>query len=243
MNYYYITGVSKGIGKALCDLLLTHENNTVIGISRSQTIHHYRYTHIFADLSEMSVLENISLQNFTDAESITFINNAGDIGNIKQIGNNDAKSIAQNIFINLTVAAIFCNYFINKYADINVPRLIINISSGAGKSAIDGWATYCAAKAGIDILSNVIATEQALIKSGIKIFSISPGVVDTDMQKAIRNADLKEFSRLNDFIDYKENSILQTPETVAKKLEYLIKHAHQFNDVIFALKDINVDLE
>ena len=61
---------------------------------------------------------------------------------------------------------------------------MLNISSGLGRRAMAGQATYCAAKAGMDHLSRAVALDQALLDNGAKIVSLAPGVIDTDMQVA-----------------------------------------------------------
>ena len=38
MNYYFITGVSRGIGKALVEELLKNETNYVIGLAEHQLL-------------------------------------------------------------------------------------------------------------------------------------------------------------------------------------------------------------
>jgi NAD(P)-dependent dehydrogenase (short-subunit alcohol dehydrogenase family) len=52
---------------------------------------------------------------------------------------------------------------------------IINISSGAARSARPGAAAYCASKAAIDMLTQVLAIE--LGPHGIRVNAISPGLV------------------------------------------------------------------
>jgi len=47
LNYYYITGTSRGIGKAFAEYLLEDPSNYVIGISREKTIEHPNYRHFF----------------------------------------------------------------------------------------------------------------------------------------------------------------------------------------------------
>ena len=53
MNYYFITGSSKGLGKSLTELLLENDTNTVHGIARSCSVKHERYIHTNVDLSQL----------------------------------------------------------------------------------------------------------------------------------------------------------------------------------------------
>ena len=52
----------------------------------------------------------------------------------------------------------------------------------------------------------------------ISAISIAPGIVNTDMQKDIRNAEETSFPSLSNFIEYYENGDLTNPDDVAKTL-------------------------
>jgi len=81
-----------------------------------------------------------------------------------------------------------------------VPQLIarggtlVNISSGAAHSPREGWSAYCAAKAALAMLTRATALEYAA--RGLRCYGFQPGVVDTDMQVAIRASGMNEISRL-----------------------------------------------
>ena len=55
--------------------------------------------------------------------------------------------------------------------------VILSTSSGAGLGAVNGLATYGAAKAGVQALSRSIAAEYG--KQGIRAITIAPGAMDT----------------------------------------------------------------
>jgi NAD(P)-dependent dehydrogenase (short-subunit alcohol dehydrogenase family) len=63
---------------------------------------------------------------------------------------------------------------------------IVNISSGAAHRPVAGWGAYSVAKAGLAMLSRILATEYA--DRGIRVFGLAPGLVDTGMQADIREA-------------------------------------------------------
>jgi benzil reductase ((S)-benzoin forming) len=52
------------------------------------------------------------------------------------------------------------NNFIKKYQTYTNKRTILNVSSGAGRHAIDAWSVYCASKSALDMISETINTEQ-----------------------------------------------------------------------------------
>jgi NAD(P)-dependent dehydrogenase (short-subunit alcohol dehydrogenase family) len=56
---------------------------------------------------------------------------------------------------------------------------IVNVSSQAGKRAFPMLGAYCAAKAGVILLTQVMAAE--LGPNGITVNAVCPGTVDTDL--------------------------------------------------------------
>jgi benzil reductase ((S)-benzoin forming) len=135
--------------------------------------------------------------------------------------------------LNSIAPAVLMNAFINKYGKYKERgRIIINISSGAAKKVIDGWACYAASKSAINMLSEAAAAEAAMDQTGIRIFAVSPGVVDTDMQAEIRSADEETFSSLPKFVGLKENNQLSSPQHAAEKLIELMENADRFEGVL-----------
>jgi NADP-dependent 3-hydroxy acid dehydrogenase YdfG len=57
LNVYFITGTSRGLGKALAAELLNGKGNRVFGIGRNCTISHDRYHHYDLDLSAPGVVD------------------------------------------------------------------------------------------------------------------------------------------------------------------------------------------
>lgn len=245
MNYYYITGTSRGIGKAFAEHLLTNPANHVIGISRQKTIEHPNYRHFHLDLTDANAIADFKFELHGNAKKIYLINNAGALGFIKPIGKWDADTIIKNYTLNLIAPSVLTNAFMNCYHTTDAEKVIVNISSGAGKNPIDGWAVYCASKAGLDMFSRVVDAEQKVqshhpaenIHKGFKIFSIAPGVVDTEMQEGIRSANSEDFSRLEDFIGYKVNNQLSEPKAVSEKYMKLFENISSIKEVLSSIKD------
>ena len=116
-------------------------------------------------------------------------------------------------------------------------KTIINVSSGAAKSDIPSWSTYCATKSALDRLTTVLAEET---HEKLNVFSIHPGIVDTTMQKSIREADGRLFPLLEKFIKYHEDNELEDSEKIAEKFYYVIKNKEKFNQKILFLRDISI---
>jgi NAD(P)-dependent dehydrogenase (short-subunit alcohol dehydrogenase family) len=100
---------------------------------------------------------------------------------------------------------------------------IVNVSSQAGKRGFAMLGAYCAAKAGVILLTQVLAQE--LGASGITVNAVCPGTVDTDLL----NKD-KQFEQMvgileGDFQRWVSREIplnrLQTPDEVAAAIAFL----------------------
>jgi 3-oxoacyl-[acyl-carrier protein] reductase len=71
---------------------------------------------------------------------------------------------------------------------------IVNVSSGAALRPLEGWSAYCAAKAGMAMLTQAIKLEEAA--SGIRVFGFQPGTTDTNMQVLIRASGMNMISQI-----------------------------------------------
>ena len=93
---------------------------------------------------------------------------------------------------------------------------IINISSGAAFSPIEGLGPYCISKAGLEMLSKTLNLENE--QKGIRSITIGPGVVDTGMQTTLRSSNPDKFRAHNLFSDFKAKGLLQSADQVANKI-------------------------
>ena len=226
-----ITGTGRGIGKALAKLLLTN-NYTIYGYSRSNSIQHKNFKFIKTDLSNLESIKKIQLPKAELSCNILMVNNAATIGEILPINIKSEQQIIDEYNLNIVCPTILIKKFINSYSN---NKLLINISSGAANNAIPAWATYCATKSGLDMLTKVITKER---HNNLKVFSIYPGVVDTDMQKTIRTSEKKYFPLQQKFIDYYKNNKLYTTNHVAQKLLQIIKKSDDYVENIINLREL-----
>lgn len=226
MKAYIITGVSKGIGLELAKQV-SRAGHFVVGIARTESeLDGMKF--IQADLSITENLESMMNEIIESVPqnigSFTLINNAGMVDPIGLIGTVSAEEMTKAIAVNLTAPMIISNTFISKLKGFEGSKRIVNISSGAGRNAYEGWGTYCATKAGLDHFSRVVALEQLNAKHPVEIVSIAPGIIDTGMQEAIRASNEEAFPLLERFIDYKEQGVLSSPEQTAQKLIFFMEN-------------------
>ena len=74
------------------------------------------------------------------------------------------------------------------------------------------------------------------------MYSIAPGVVDTEMQEVIRKSNEVDFSRYQHFVELKATNSLTSPEEVAEKYLYILDHPEKFRECLFSLRDVEIPL-
>jgi benzil reductase ((S)-benzoin forming) len=149
--------------------------------------------------------------------------------------------MADLITINLTAPMILTNSFLSHYQSSINSKMIINISSGASRKEYDGWAGYSTSKAGLERFSLIVQKEQALQNQNVKVYAVSPSVIDTKMQTEIRHANIQNFSQLEKFINLKNQNELEKPEDIAKKIIYLMENPHRFQEVVQDVRNFEIN--
>ncbi|GGA08260.1 short-chain dehydrogenase [Paenibacillus marchantiophytorum] len=237
MHMYLITGGSKGLGAALTRQLV-QDGAAVHCISRSEneTLRQEalraqgELTFHACDLAQTASLDSLLariLHNLDGVESITLINNAGQLEPMTSIGRADPHDLQRSLQVNLIAPAILTNSFIRLTQALPMKKRVVHISSGAGKKPYPGWGAYCTAKAGLDMLTRCIGVEQLSQPYPVEAYAIAPGVVDTDMQREIRAASEDDFPQVQRFIGLHDSGELQSPEDTAKQLLHLL-HSDAF---------------
>ena len=231
----YVTGASRGIGEALVHELIS-AGYRVIGLSRTTKIDHPNFTFVQLDLSNLEAVKSFTFDE--TGPHVLLVNNAGMLGEVGSVGAINDSTFERVMRVNTIAPQILMNQFIKTFKKTAERGHILNISSGAGKNAIDGWAAYCASKAALDLFSETIRLEFNLHQlENWYIHSIAPGVVDTEMQSEIRNSNPAEFKSLDRFIALKVENQLTEPVAVAKKLFRVIEHPAQFESTILSVRE------
>ncbi len=236
-----LTGHTKGLGTAVLDKFLSIENFQIVGVSRSVLgLKSPKLTEIQLDLSDLAALELRLPEIFPtgDFEKVILINNAGWIGEVKPVGKLQPKAIQKAMNLNLLAPMILTDAFVKAYSNLQDEKVICNISSGAAQKPLPGWAEYCSSKAGLAMFSKVAAED--LKEKGFLVFSLAPGIVDTEMQAEIRKAEKADFPALERFNTYKSEGQLSSAEEVAEKVFYLVSNPDLFEEVILDVRNFDL---
>jgi NAD(P)-dependent dehydrogenase (short-subunit alcohol dehydrogenase family) len=151
-------------------------------------------------------------------DTVTLINNAAALSDPKPLADSDLAATATALRVGLEATVLLTAAFLHATGSWPGARRVLNISSGLGRRAMAGSATYCAIKAGMDHLSRAVALEEAARPNGARIVSLAPGVIDTDMQVQLRDADPAAFPERATFVKLKESGQLASPEDAARRV-------------------------
>ena len=224
-----VTGASRGIGRAIAKMLAENNYIVIANYNKSEkeaTDLQNKFDNIDIFKADVSKRENVkklveyTLNKYKKIDIL--VNNAG-IDQEKlfqEITDEDWNSV-----INTNLFSVFCTtQEVVKNMIQNKNGCIINISS---IYAITGGAyavAYSAAKAGIDGMTKSLAKELGL--SNIRVNSIAPGCMNTDMNKYLTPEDWQEI---------KNETPLQKigqPEDIAKCVKWLVEDEFTTGQVI-----------
>lgn len=221
-----LTGASRGLGRAVagqllargCRMLTLSRQPAEIRPPAGSALEQWAVD--LADAGPVAArLESwLASQDAASLASATLINNAGVISELAPLGDVASADLANAVRVGLEAPMLLTAAFLRATAAWPVPRKVMLVSSGLGRRAMPGSASYCAAKAGLDHLARAVALEEAARPNGARIVSLAPGVIDTDMQVQLRSADATAFPEGRRFAEYKAGGRLDSPRAAAEKL-------------------------
>ena len=190
-----VTGAGKGIGAELVRIL--HENgaNTYAGVYPVDSAEALPagVTRLELDVTNQADVDSAISRIIAETGRLdVLVNNAGvinPIGPLAELATDDlAPAFAVNVMgvHRVTVAAL--------------PHLraskgtILNAGTGAATTAMEGWTAYCSTKAGMQMLTRMMALE--LAKDGLRIYFLGIPPTDTAMQAKIRASGLNPISQI-----------------------------------------------
>lgn len=220
MDLYLVTGHTRGIGRALVEHLGKRAETEIVGIGRAPEGPLPGGAQWHVDLADIAAVE-AALDRLRQhasgrryAKAVLF-NNAGVIQPIGPVAKAHPRALANALSVNLAAPMILAGGFLAALAPVAALRRVVNISSGAGRRPIQGWGHYCAAKAGLDMATRVLAIEA---DASVQVVSVAPGIIDTGMQEAIRAASPADFADHARFVERKKNGELRDAAAVAADL-------------------------
>ena len=182
-----ITGVTKGLGRALAEQYI-HLDHTVIGCGRNiETITEMK--------TDFPVSTNFQVVNIDDHQQVQdwaknilsrfgapdfLLNNAGIINRNSTLWNIPETEFSKVIDTNIKGVYYTIKEFLPSMIKVK-KGIVVNFSSGWGRSTSPEVAAYCSTKWAIEGLSKSLAQE---IPKGMACVALNPGVIDTDMLRS-----------------------------------------------------------
>lgn len=210
-----VTGVSKGIGEALCTQLLA-EGCRVYGLGRNNfNCQDPNYTFIQTDVRSMESVQNAFDQILTlsSGQLHILINNAGlgYFGNVEDLSLEEWDQMWQTNVNGM----FYCTRLAVPIMKSQEYGHIINIASTAGLEGMPMVSGYCATKWAVKGFSESIWRELRDFK--IKVTCVYPGSVKTDF---FRNSP-----------NIKPHDYMLMPEDIANMMIYALKTPDNFHQV------------
>lgn len=233
MHLYVITGSSRGLGAALVRQL-AQPGHTVIGIARSRdpALRAEQWALDLADPLPAAERLQAWLAAHRGWASATLINNAALLSAPGPLAATGLAELSAALRVGLEAPALLSRVFLAE--TVGVPqRRILNVSSGLGRRAMAGSASYCAVKAGLDQLSRALALEAP----DVGVVSLAPGVIDTDMQAQLRGADPARFPEQARFQGLKDGGQLQTADATATAIVRFLMRPDFGKTVVADIRD------
>ena len=178
INRFIVTGSSRGIGKAICEALIT-KKISVIGISRNETAHHFDPAYYKPHVIDLADLKNLP-KRFTGLlekyGQISGLISCAGIGNFGSIENFSLMQIEESLRINLLSHIVLTRYLVPLLKKQHGGNLIYIGSEAALEGGKQG-SLYSAAKFGLRGFTQSIRAEVA--HKNIRVILINPGMVRT----------------------------------------------------------------
>src|SRR3569623_397286 len=227
-----VTGHTRGLGAAFSEELLAR-NFSVLGIARSRNVeleqrHPNKLTQAEVDLADPAALERWLdggvLRDFiADAKTVVLINNAGTAEPIGPVQKLNAAAVGKAVGLNLA-APLMLSSAVAAAARAAGDLRILHLSSGAARNPYPGWSLYCASKAALDQHAKAVALDTT---PHLRICSLAPGTIDTDMQAADRSAPVEDFPLRAKIEGLTRDGQLPRPQDCAKRaIAYLLSEQY-----------------
>lgn len=191
-----ITGASRGLGLAISNAL-SKEYTLILHATRKESFTNVDPKHhlLCADLSDPNELHEFCKRLKKDHGDTLYgvINNAG-IALNKSLIYQPENEIDRMLQVNLKAPIMICKAVMKQFL-LNKRGVIINVSSCVGETGNAFQAVYSATKAGLAALSKSLAREVSALSEehAIRILSIAPGFIETDMTNPVPESERQDF--------------------------------------------------
>lgn len=225
-----VTGASRGLGRGLVETFQAAGHRVAACARTEPDVGDVR--------GSVDVTDGVAVRAFGARAAAElgpiglWISNAGVLEPIAPARDVDPDELRRSLDVNVLGVLHGAQAYVAHRRAVGGGGCLVNISSGAALRGYAGWAAYCAGKAAVDRLSEVLALEEP----DIRVHAVAPGVVDTDMQATIRATPAAVFPEVARFRGFKEADAFNSPRWVATQLLDLA-FGDRREDVVLRLPD------
>jgi NAD(P)-dependent dehydrogenase (short-subunit alcohol dehydrogenase family) len=182
-----ITGTSRGLGRAMVEEFI-RRGHTVVGCGRSTTAmaeltkrHHAPHDFAAVDVASDAAVQAWAkhILQFHGAPDL-LLNNAALINRNAPLWEVGAQEFSNVVDVNIKGVANVIRHFVPAMV-VRRSGVIVNFSSGWGRSTSAEVAPYCATKWAMEGLTQALAQE---LPSGMAAVPLNPGIINTDMLRS-----------------------------------------------------------
>ncbi|MCA1066302.1 (S)-benzoin forming benzil reductase [Rossellomorea sp. AcN35-11] len=250
MDYAIVTGATRGLGESIAKLFMEKgigvsnisrvNNETLQKLAREKEV---PYDFFPCDLAQSGETEAVFREVGRKLvglapEKVYVVQNAGVVTPINPSGEIENEAMETSVHVNLLSPMIATNEMLKAVRGSDSRMIMINVSSGAGSRPVFGWSTYCATKAGVNMLTETVSLELSRKHSRHQVIAFSPGVMDTDMQGEIRSSSKEAFADVEAFQRYKDEGMLRDTDTVAQALVKLVTEREIESGKLYHVNDL-----
>lgn len=210
-HLFILTGASKGMGQAMAHQLL-RPGHWLVCVSRGiddslaeaaekTGCALAQWTMDLADGASAAtrLVHWLGQQHAAKFASVTLINNAALMPPPVPLRDASAADTVAAMRVGLEAPMLLTSAFLSATRQWQMPRKVLNISSGLGRRAMASQSAYCALKAGMDMFTRCAALDEVGLPNGAQLCALAPGVIDTGMQQQLRGADAAAFPDIGRF--------------------------------------------
>lgn len=172
-----VTGAGRGIGREIA-LQCSRDGFSVVGVDKSFSSTAELNSVVQGDVRSSDVIKLAFDQAISQGKPVALVNAAG--VSHPETGDFKAETWDETISVNLTAVFTWCENFRRLLvAGTLTGTAVVNVGSLASHRAFSNNPSYLASKSGILGLTRAFALE--LAPFGVRVNSVSPGYIRTDM--------------------------------------------------------------
>tara|TARA_Y100001938_G_scaffold132959_1_gene191763 strand:+ start:567 stop:1286 length:720 start_codon:yes stop_codon:yes gene_type:complete len=193
-----VTGASGGLGRCIaiefakhqCNLFLTGRNDVALRNVAEEIKSNKTVAYRTANLESVQEISQLSQEVNGCLGNIDILVNCAGVFVVKAFDDTKIEDFNRSFELNVRAPFLLCREFMDNMVENNWGR-IVNIGSSSSYNGFKNTSVYCASKHALLGLTRAIHDEYRT--KNIRSFCFSPGSIQTEMGKKVKNQDFDTF--------------------------------------------------